>query len=161
MFETLICKGGYRVDYFQVSRNMETFGFYVRGEIQPGEKCARDAKQRLFAGMLAIDRCLGIKNLAGIYMDIDLPGYAPRPALAQLKKDLLDSRFSCIFVYELEDLFSEPKEIAEMISLRRQLGNLQIITAADLDYQVAGFSPRSLLAAEGVCLSGMNIEALA
>jgi hypothetical protein len=161
MFETLMCKGGYRVDYFMVQRNLETFGFYVRGEIRPGERCAHDAKQRLFAGLLIIDRCLGSKNLAGIYLDVDLPGHAPRLALAQLKKDLLESKFSCIFIYDLEDLFSEPCEIVEMISLRKQLGDLRIITAADLEYRVAGYSARSLLDVNNTCLPVKNADVMA
>lgn len=160
MFETLMNKGGYRVDYFKVPRSMETFGFYVRGEIHPGEQCSRDAKQHLFAGLLTVERCLGIKNLAAIYLDIDLPGNAPRLALEQLKKDLLESKFSCVFVYALEDLIPEPREIAEIISLRRQIGNLQIITAADLNYQVAGFSARSLLETEGFCMARESLEVM-
>jgi hypothetical protein len=85
MFEALMKKGGYRVDYLnqKAAGSPDALGFYVRGQLSDQQPYSRDAKHHLYAGMLVIQNQLGSHNLVSVYLDVNEPENLDRPGYFQ------------------------------------------------------------------------------
>jgi hypothetical protein len=148
MFDVLTHMGGYRVDYLnkQAAGSPQALGFYVRGELDENQPYARDAKRRLYAGMLVIQQELGANNLVSVYLDVDRPDNLQRPAYQQMKRDLRDGLFRRVFAFDLQDLAGAQNAVHDLYRLYEELQGFDLLT-----YETGAFRPALF------CRSGREI----
>mgnify|MGYP001765395783 FL=1 len=130
MLDTLMKFGAYRVNYFdtQKLRDPESFGFYIRAEIEEGQVYSHDAKHQLYAGLDLIHRCLGMRNLIGIYLDVNCLKNLARPAYLQMKKDILAGCFKRILVLNDQAISGCPGSEKDLRELAGLVGGLEILS---------------------------------
>jgi hypothetical protein len=101
MLEALIKFGGYRVDRFiKTEQSGAEFGFYLCSWQQRAGNYCLAAKHQLQYGLVQLHVHDQIKNLAGIYIDINLPEQLNRPAYLELKRDIQQGRFQRVLVLD-------------------------------------------------------------
>lgn len=107
MLDTLTQIGAYRVSYFSCSQepNPLAFGFYIRGEKTAQDVYSQDAKQQLYAGLFLIHTKLQMRNMRGLYVDVDSINNLMRPAYLQLKRDLTNGFIKRVFLLDESALF--------------------------------------------------------
>lgn len=129
MFATLMEKNGHRVEYWHECMRGKpmSLGFYVRGEIFPGDQYSVSARFHLTVGMLVIERDLGLSNLHGLYVDIDSAENLYRPAYVQLKQDLIEGAIRKVFVFELEDLTMLQEGCMEFNQITPMVGGIELL----------------------------------
>lgn len=130
MLDKLMKNGSYRVDYFSphACGSDDAYGFYVRGDVSDNDAYSISAKRHLYAGLLVIEETLGMKNLVGIYVDVDRAENMRRPAYQAMKSDIRKGYFKQIFVMCPEDLLDDQNCIADLLELENEVGSLTIIT---------------------------------
>jgi len=130
MLDTLMKFGAYRVNYFdtQKLKDPESFGFYIRAEIEEGQVYSHDAKHQLYAGLDLIHRCLGMRNLIGIYLDVNCLKNLTRPAYLQMKKDILAGYFRRILVLDDQAISGCPGSEKDLRELAELVGGLEILS---------------------------------
>ena len=130
MFETLMTKGGYRIDLVnrKAGGTGDALGFYVRGDLAKGVPYSLDAKHHLYAGLDAIRKYHDEKNLYAVYLDIDRICNLARPAYLQLKRDLLYGAFRKVFVFSPDDLLGCEAAIRDLVALYRRVKGFELIT---------------------------------
>jgi hypothetical protein len=133
MLDSLMKFGAYRVNYFETltQQNPNAFGFYIRAEIEKGQAYSHKAKHQLYTGLDLIQRLLGMKNLAGIYVDIDCLKNLQRPAYQQMKRDIHTGYFHKILVLDEFAIMSCPGEVTDLTVLADQIGELDLLTWQD------------------------------
>lgn len=103
MLEALLKFGGYRVDrFFKAEQSGEEFALYLCSWQQTKGNYCLAAKHQLQYGLAQIHAHGQLKNLAGIYIDINLPEQLNRPAYLELKQDLRQGKFQRVLVLEDE-----------------------------------------------------------
>jgi hypothetical protein len=129
MLDSLMKFGAHRVNYFEAlnEHNPEAFGFYIRAEIPAGQAYSHEAKYQLYAGLDLIQRCLGMKNLAGIYVDIDCLKNLQRPAYQQLRRDVLSGHFRRILVLNRLSISGCPGSDRDLSELSAQVGGVELL----------------------------------
>jgi hypothetical protein len=129
MLDSLMKFGAHRVNYFEALKqnNPEAFGFYIRAEIPEGQAYSHEAKYQLYAGLDLIQRCLGMKNLAGIYVDIDCLKNLQRPAYQQLRRDVLSGHFHRILVFDRLSISGCPGSDRDLAELSAQVGGVELL----------------------------------
>lgn len=133
MLNTLMTNGAYRIDYFECTTGGEgqTFGFYVRGEPTATDAYSRDAKSQLYAGLMLIHSRLGMKNLRGVYVDVDRVENLERPAYKQLKADLVSGLFKTVFALEETALLGSSATRLDLQQVYRLCGGFEFIVCKE------------------------------
>ena len=133
MLNTLMKNGAYRIDHFENKAGSEeqAFGFYVRGEPAGADAYSRDAKSQLYAGLMLIHTRLGMKNLRGIYIDVDRADNLQRPAYAQLKADLISGLFKTVFTLGENALLGSEVAKADMRRVHQLCGGFELLVCKD------------------------------
>lgn len=133
MFEALMKFGGYRVDYLQNSRlgNQSTLGLYVLGDLPMHQPYSRAAKQKLFIALCLLRDLHEIDNLVAIYLDINSPVEAQRPAYQQMKRDMQAGFFRRICVSSIRDLVGDDQMFADFWNFYRALEWCEIHSTED------------------------------
>jgi hypothetical protein len=129
MLDSLMKFGAYRVNYFEpsIQRNPEAFGFYIRAEIENGQSYSHEAKYQLYSGLDLIQRFLGMKNLIGIYLDIDCLKNLRRPAYLKLKQDIIAGCFKRILVLDPRAISGCPGSENDLRELAGLVGGLDLL----------------------------------
>lgn len=130
MLDTLMKFGAYRVNYFEglSQGNPDAFGFYIRAEVEDGQAYSHDAKHQLYTGLDLIQRFIGMKNLAGIYLDVNCLKNLQRPAYQQMKRDILSGYFRRILVLDEGALNGCPGSLRDLHELAGLVGGLEVIS---------------------------------
>lgn len=130
MFETLMKFGGYRVDYFQRSRigSPTALGLYVLGDLPSDQSYSRAAKHHLFSALCLLREQLELENLVAVYLDVNSPLEAHRPAYQQLKQDMKAGFFHRLFVTSVYDLTGADDMPADFWNFYRELPYLEIFS---------------------------------
>lgn len=130
MLETMSKFGAYRVDYLHrgPDKDQKAFGFYLRAGISAGDQYSREAKHQLYAGLALITSRLELKNLVGIYLDVDVLSNLNRPAYQQMKKDMLNGMFKRLFVLDEQAIMGSPEADHDLLQLFIQTGGFELFT---------------------------------
>jgi hypothetical protein len=157
MLDKLMKNGSYRVDYFSphACGTDAAYGFYVRGDVSDNSAYSISAKRHLYAGMLVIEETLGMKNLVGVYVDVDRAENIRRPAYQAMKADIRKGYFTRIFVMCPEDLLSDLRCSADLMELENEVGNLTIITYNEESGQLETVEVETEKKPEGLCASAV------
>lgn len=133
MLDTLMKVGAHRIEYFESvsSISSSAFGFYIRGEKNTRDIYSRDAKFQLYAGLVLIHENEQMRNLAGIYVDVDALENLQRPAYVQLKKDLVSGRFNRLFVLDESALLGLPAADEDVCNLYIETGGFELMVCCD------------------------------
>jgi len=127
MFEVLMQKNGYRVDYFeQNAQTPNSFAFYVCGRLKMGECYSSQAKRNLYAGLSVFARNNAWKHLAAVYLDVCGESSKERKAYLQLKADVRAGMFTKVFVMRLEDLASSTADMDELRQLEKEVKGFEV-----------------------------------
>jgi len=128
MLDTLMKFGAYRVDYFEKQHqwNPNSFGFYIRAEVEDGFPYNRESKHQLYEGLDLIQNKLGMGNLVGIYLDVNCLRNLNRPAYQQMKKDIADGLFSRILILEEAAIFGCPGTEQDLLDLANHVGSIHV-----------------------------------
>lgn len=157
MFEVLMRNGNYRVDYLNPKKQSlpQSLGFYVRGVLPKGEAYAREVKRRLYAGMLVIERELGLENLVSVYMDVDRPENLRRPAYQQMKQDLVEGKIHRVFTYNLNDLAGADNAAEDLCRLFQEVGGFDLVSYdnGELTSTLFCYEPSGSQLASACCLA--------
>lgn len=135
MLDSMMKFGAHRVDYFypRLDENKKAFGFYIRAEISPNEIYCREAKRQLYTGLSIIQSKHEMKNLMGIYLDVDSLNNLYRPAYQQLKDDLRNGLFKRLFVLDEKALVGSLLADKDVYELYTLVGGFEILTCKDGD----------------------------
>lgn len=130
MLNAMMKFGAFRVDYLNLGldKDHKSFGFYLRAEISAGDSYSRGAKHQLYTGLSIIKRKLEMKNLVGIYLDIDSLDNLDRPAYQQMKKDMLNGLFKRLFVLDENAIMGSPTADHDLLKLFLQTGGFELFT---------------------------------
>lgn len=141
MLTTLMKFGEHRVDrFFQPEQTGKEFGFYVCADLkEPGGYC-KEAKHQLYFGLAVIHSQGELKNLAGIYIDINHPENLLRPAYVALKQDLLEGNFHRVVMFQNSILCSHGEAKKDLAGLGLQIRNLELFTFAPGKFEIVPFS---------------------
>ena len=133
MLDVLMSFGDHRVDYFEscLGVNPLAFGFYIRGDKSELDVYSREAKYQLYAGLVLIHAKLEIKNLVGIYVDVNSLENLQRPAYRQLKQDLYSGFFRRLFVLDESALFGEAVADEDIFEIQREVAGFEILVCRD------------------------------
>ncbi len=130
MLNAMMKFGAFRVDYLNLGsdKDRKAFGFYLRAEISAGDYYSRGAKHQLYTGLTVIKRKLEMKNLVGIYLDIDSLDNLERPAYRQMKKDMLNGLFKRLFVLDEKAIMGSPAADHDLLKLFVETGGFELFT---------------------------------
>jgi hypothetical protein len=128
MLDTLMKFGAYRVDYFEKQQqwNPNSFGFYIRAEVEDGIPYNRESKHQLYEGLDLIQNKLGMGNLVGIYLDVNCLKNLSRPAYQQMKQDIANGLFSRILILEEAAIFGCPGTEQDLLDLANHVGSIHV-----------------------------------
>ena len=141
MLTTLMKFGGYRVDrFFQLEQTGKEFGFYVCADLMEPDGYCREAKHQLYFGLAVIHSQGELKNLAGIYIDINHPENLLRPAYVALKQDLLEGNFHRVVMIQNSILRSHGEAKKDLAGLALQIRNLELFTFGPGKFEIVPFS---------------------
>ena len=129
MFETLRKPGGYRVDYLNPSSGHRegAVGLYVCGVLNDGEPYSRDAKRRLYAGLLALRSRPEMGELVAVYVDVLPHPRAERPAFRQMMADLQSGLIRKVVLAERrEDVQCSP-DYQRLLQYQRETGRAGVV----------------------------------
>ena len=129
MFETLMKFGGYRVDYLNMDRagSSAAMGLYVLGDLPAHQSYSRMAKHNLFTGLCVIREQHEDQNLVAIYLDINSPDEAQRPAYQQMKRDMKAGMFRRLCVPVVYDLVGSTELYSDFWNFYRELEWMDIL----------------------------------
>ncbi len=129
MLDSLMKFGAYRVEHFVPLDQLasDSFGLYIRAEIEKGQVYSHEAKYQLYMGLDLIHRLLGMQNLAGIYLDIDCLKNMQRPAYQQMKSDVLAGYFHRILVLNSLAISICPGSDTDLHELAGKAGGLELL----------------------------------
>lgn len=129
MLDTLMQIGAYRVSYFSNSQEPSplAFGFYIRGEKMPQDVYSRDAKQQLYAGLFLIHTKLQMRNMRGLYVDVDSIDNLMRPAYLQLKRDLINGYIRRVFVLDKSALLGTHQAEEDLREVYQAVGGFDLL----------------------------------
>lgn len=130
MFEALMKFGGYRVDYMHNDQigTSSALGLYVLGDLPVDQSYSRAAKRSLFTALCLLREQHEIDNLAAIYLDINSPVEAHRPAYQQMKRDMKAGLFHRLCVPSVCDLIGDEQVYADFWNFYRGLEWCEIIS---------------------------------
>lgn len=130
MFETLMKFGGYRVDYMQNERfgTPSALGLYVLGDLPANQAYSRQAKHHLFTALNLLRELQESENLVAIYLDVNTPMDAGRPAYQQMKRDMKAGLFRRLCVPSICDLVGDDQMYADFWNFYRELEWCEIIS---------------------------------
>ena len=74
---------------------------------------------------------LGMKNLRGIYIDVDRADNLQRPAYAQLKADLISGLFKTVFTLGENALLGSEVAKADMRRVHQLCGGFELLVCKD------------------------------
>jgi hypothetical protein len=142
MLDTLTQIGAYRVSYFSSSQepNPLAFGFYIRGEKAPQDVYSRDAKTQLYAGLFLIHTKLQIRNLRGLYVDVDSISNLMRPAYLQLKRDLINGFIRRVFILDESALFGAGEAEDDLRLVYETVGGFDLFVCQEGECVPVGFT---------------------
>lgn len=130
MFETLMKFGGYRVDYLNKDRvgSSSAMGLYVLGDLPAHQSYSRMAKRNLFTGLCVIREQHEDQNLIAIYLDVNSPDDAHRPAYQQMKRDMKAGMFHRLCVPVVYDLVGSAEHYSDFWNFYRELEWMDILS---------------------------------
>jgi hypothetical protein len=109
------------------------FGFYIRGEKAEQDAYSYDAKRQLYAGLMLIQARLEMRNLCGIYIDVDSIDNMKRPAYLQMKQDLVIGCFKRIFTLNESALLGTPAAEIDLHETYDAAGGFDLFVCLDGD----------------------------
>ena len=135
MLDTLTQIGAYRVSYFSSSQepNPLAFGFYIRGEKATQDVYSQDAKMQLYAGLFLIHTKLQMRNLRGLYVDVDSINNLMRPAYLQLKHDLINGFLRRVFILDEAALFGTGEAEDDLRMVYETVGGFDLLVCREGD----------------------------
>lgn len=129
MLEALLKFGGYRVDrFYKAEPSGEEFALYLCSCQQTNGNYCLAAKHQLQYGLAQIHAHDQLKNLAGIYIDINLPEQLNRPAYLELKRDLRQGKFQHVLVLEDELIVGNCDVERDWQALTAEISGLKFFT---------------------------------
>ncbi len=153
MLDTLMKSGAYRVDYFNLlARGSEdATGLYVCGSLNDAEGYSVSAKRHLYAGLLVVEELLGMRNLVGVYVDVDPAGCSGRQAFRALREDILHGAVKKVLVMSPAEQLADPEFRLEWAELFNLVPGLKMLSYSEErsalePVELSTFVPRSHLA---------------
>jgi hypothetical protein len=133
MLDTLTQIGAHRVSYFSSSQepNPSAFGFYIRGEKTTLDVYSRDAKMQLYAGLFVIHTKLQMRNMRGLYVDVDSINNLMRPAYLQLKRDLINGFIRRVFILDESALFGTEEAEDDLRMVYKSTGGFDLLVCQE------------------------------
>jgi hypothetical protein len=130
MFEALMKFGGYRVDYLNRDRagSSLALGLYVLGGLPANQSYSRAAKRNLVTGLCLIREQHEEYNLVAVYLDVNSPNEAHRPAYQQMKRDMKAGMFHRLCVPVVRDLISNSEQYSDFWNFYRELEWMDILS---------------------------------
>ncbi|MHC1739611.1 MAG: hypothetical protein AB9897_00710 [Anaerolineaceae bacterium] len=150
MLEALMKFGSFRVDRFiRPEHSGNEFGFYICAHAGAADHYCADAKHQLYYGLAQIQAHGELKNLAGIYIDINDLKNLRRPAYLQLKDDLNEGRFQRVLVLDNRAVFGCVAAEKDLMKVAQRIHRFELFTYHEGVPAILAFSDRSLSGISG------------